>query len=429
MSNPNSGPRSASTPRRILFWAIPIALAWLGFRLFEPVLVWSSGWEPLPKISVKEKPTSANEFVDASWTSLQAPAAARLREAFEDLETPALSAAIAIEGKRVWAGVIGLAEIETGTPATLTSSFRLGSTSKAVTSVAIGTLLDESKLELDLPVKRYLPDLQAPLGTITTRQAMSHTAGVRDYGLCLCFPVWEHLNRRPFASIREGLRVFERDPLRFAPGTEFAYSSFGYNVAGAVLEGAAAAPFLDYLQLAVFAPLQMTGSGGDFSGRAVEGRVSFYETQESRYKPATKVDNSIRWPSGGLLSTPSDMVTLGAAMTSDRLLSESTRRLLLTPQLLADGRENPQGYALGWRVSNDKKLFEETLTTSIISHHGTAVGSTSYFAALPEFGLVISVMMNKGQENLDSLAPKATSLAEVFVAEMQRRKGLAPPAQ
>lgn len=427
MSSPKPASRKRNDLRHILVWTLPIGLAWLGFRLFEPVLVWSSGWQPLPIASLKERPTSANEFVDADWTSLQAPAAARLREAYEDLETPALSAAVAIDGKRVWAGVIGLAEVETGTPATLTSSFRLGSTSKAVTSVAIGTLLDARRLDLDLPVQHYIPDLAAPLATITTRQAMSHTAGVRDYGLCLCFPVWEHLNRRPFASTREALRVFERDALRFVPGQEFAYSSFGYNVAGAVLEGASATPFLDYLERAVFEPLQMHQSGGDFAARPVQDRASFYETQEKRYKPASQVDNSIRWPSGGLLSSPSDMVALGAAMTTDRLLRETTRKLLLTPQRLADGRENPQGYALGWRVSDDKKLFEKSLTTSIVSHHGTAVGSTSYFAALPEFGLVISVMMNKGMENVEALTPEATALAELFVAEVQRRRASAPP--
>ena len=109
-------------------------------------------------------------------------------------------------------------------------------------------------------------------------------------------------------------------------------------------------------------------------------------------------------------------------MTSDRLLSASTRELLLTPQRLADGSDNPQGYALGWRVSDDKKLFQESVTTSIFSHHGTGVGSTSYFAVLPEFGLVISVMMNKGQENLEALTPRATALAELFVAEVQRRR-------
>jgi len=250
---------------------------------------------------------------------------------------------------------------------------------------------------------------------------MSHTAGVRNYGLCLCFPIWEQFDQRSFANTREALRVFERDPLLFTPGDGFAYTSYGYNVAGAVLEAAAETPFLDYLERAVFDPLQMNHSGGDVADSSVAERVSFYDTKDGSYKLAFRVDNSVRLPSGGLLSSPSDMVALGSAMISEGLLSAATRERLLTPQRLADGSENPQGYALGWRVSDQKTLFSDSLTTRIITHHGTAVGSTSYFAALPEFELVISVMMNKGQENLDSLAPEATALIELFVAELRRR--------
>lgn len=419
-------PRRGFELKRVLLWLLFVALllgclGWLGFRLFEPVLVWNSGWRPLPAIADAGTLPENAVFFDAEWREVAAPAVQRLRDARRALGTPALSAAIAIDGKRVWAGAVGLADVASQRRVTLDTSFRLGSSSKAVTSVAIGTLLDAGRLDLELPAQHYLADLKPPLATITTRQAMSHTAGVRDYGLCFCFPIWEHLNRRAFATTREALRVFERDPLRFTPGRGFLYSSYGYNVAGAVLEAASATPFLDYLQRAVFDPLQMNHSGGDLADSPVPDRVSFYETRDGSYKLAFHVDNSIRWPSGGLLSTPSDTLALGNAIISDGLLSATTRERLLTPQRLADGSANPQGYALGWRVSDQKKLFDDRVTTPIVSHHGTAVGSTSYFAVLPQFRLVISVMMNKGQQNLDDLAPQATALAELFVAELQRR--------
>jgi serine beta-lactamase-like protein LACTB len=421
-----SNTRSAAAPRRIvkraLIGLLTLSIAWLGFRLLEPLLTWSSGWQPLPAINATESLPADAQFIDEAWRDLATPATKRLFDARAVLQTPALSAAISIGGKRVWAGAVGLADVASQRRATLASSFRLGSTSKAVTSVAIGTLLDAGLLDLDLPVQHYIADLAPPLASITTRQAMSHTAGVRDYGLCFCFPIWEQQNRRHFAATRAALRVFETDPLLFKPGASFAYSSYGYNVAGAVLEAATKTSFLDYLQRAVFDPLQMTHSGGDFADTSVAERVTFYETQDGNYKPAFRVDNSIKWPSGGLLSTPSDMVILGNVMISERLLSQATRERLLTPQRLADGSNNPQGYALGWRYSDHWKLFDGTQTTRVIHHHGVAVGSTSYFAALPEFDLVISVMMNKGQENLDALAPQATALLELFVAEQQRRR-------
>jgi len=413
------------TLRRVLTVALLLGPAWLCFRLFEPILVWNFGWQPLPAMAANEALRADAEFVAAEWRELATPVAKHLRDARAKLAAPALSAAVSIRGKRVWAGAVGWADVEGERYANLDSRFRLGSTSKAVTSVAIGTLLDAGRLDLELPAQHYIANLAPPLATITTRQAMSHTSGVRNYGLCLCFPIWEQFNRRSFANTRAALRVFEHDPLLFAPGDGFAYTSYGYNIAGAVLEAAAGTPFLDYLQRAVFDPLQMKHSGGKLADLSAADRVVFYETKDGSYKPAFRVDNSIKIPSGGLLSSPSDMVALGNAIISDGLLSAATRERLLTPQRLTDGRENPQGYALGWRVSDQKKLFSDSLPTRIITHHGTAAGSTSYFAALPEFGLVISVMMNKGQENLDSLAPEATALIELFVAELQRRDAAA----
>lgn len=418
---PTAAP-SRRNARRVVVFAAMLGLAWLGFRFIEPMLVWNLGWQPLPQpaVDVALQPDAA--YVAPEWQALAAPTAARLRDARARLHAPAISAAVSIDGQRVWAVAVGLADVESGRPANLTSRFRLGSSSKAVTSVAIGTLLDAGRLDLELPAKHYIPDLAQPLADITTRQAMSHTGGVRNYGVCWCFPIWEHLNRKAFANVRESLRPFENDALLFAPGSDFAYTSLGYNLTGAVIEAITKRPFPDFVQRAVFDPLGMTHSGGDFANATVSDRVSFYETQDGRYKPAFRVDNSNKWPSGGLLSTPSDMLALGHAVLSDKLLSAATRERLLAPQRLADGRDNPQGYALGWRVSDDKKLLNDTIATRIVSHHGTAVGSTSYFAALPEYGLVLSVMMNKGQENLDAMVPEATALMELFVAELHRRE-------
>lgn len=421
----NAAATQRRTLRRVLTVALLLGLCWLCFRLFEPVFVWNLGWQPLPSTASNETLKADAEFVDTEWRELGAPAAKLLRDARTKLEAPALSAAVSIRGKRVWAGAVGLADVESQRFANLDSRFRLGSTSKAVTAVAIGTLLDAGRLDLELPAQHYIVDLEPPLASLTTRQAMSHTAGVRNYGLCFCFPIWEQFDRRSFANTRAALRVFERDPLLFTPGEDFAYTSYGYNIAGAVLEAAAQTPFLDYLQHAVFNPLKMTDSGGDVADSPAGERVSFYDTKDGSYKPALRVDNSVKLPSGGLLSSPSDMLPLGNAMLSDGLLSAATRERLLTRQRLTDGRENPQGYALGWRVHDQKNFFNGSLRTRIIHHHGTAVGSTSYFAALPEFGLVISVMMNKGQENLDSLTPEATALVELFVAELQRREAAA----
>ena len=397
-----------------------VPLAWLSFRLFEPLLTWSSGWQALPADTVLAAGVSTSA---PDWQATAAQADRALREARARLDAPALSAAIMVDGQRVWAGAVGMADLAAARPVDLTSVFRLGSSSKAVNGLALGVLMEAGRIDIEKSVRRYLPDLPASYEPVTTRLAISHQAGVPDYGLCFCFPIWEHKNRRHFETQRDTLRVFEDRPLLFAPGEGFKYSSYSVNVTGAVMEAIVGRPYGDFIRDAIFKPLGMSHSELDVSGAILPKRVAFYEVTEQRYKLADPVDNSIRYPSGGMLSTPSDMLALGQAWLGNELLNDATRQRLLTPQRLKDGSDNPQSYALGMRVFKDKKLFDNTLSTPFYSHHGTAVGSTSYFAIYPEFGLVVSVMMNKGQENLDALAPEANRLVELFLA--QRR--LNPP--
>lgn len=354
---------------------------------------------------------------DTDASAQAAAADAELRAARDSTQAPAVSAAVSLAGHRVWASAVGWADVDQQLPVDLDASFRLGSSSKAINAVALGTLLDAGRIDLDAPVRRYLEGVAEPVASVTTRQAISHTAGIRDYGVCLCFPIWEQFSRRDFGhSARAGIAVFADDALLFKPGTQFAYSSYGANLSGAVIEAVAGMNYLDYIQSAVFQPLGMRHSGGDWAGTEVPGRVRFYDTQEGRYKRAYPVDNSIKWPSGGMIASPSDMLLLGEAMLDSRLFSAATRDLLIRPQPLSDGSANEQGYALGWRYFGDKKLFDGKLTTRFYTHNGTAVGSASYFAVYPDYGLVISVMMNKSVNSLDGLAPHANRLAELFIA-------------
>lgn len=392
-------------------------LCWILFRLFEPVLGYSFGWQAWPTQAEPQV-----RWSDSAWQASATEADAALLQSRRRLEAPALSAAVMVDGRRVWAGAVGMADLEAQTPVDLETRFRLGSTSKAVNGFALGLLMEHGRIDIDKPLRAYLPELPASYDAVTTRQAISHMAGVPDYGLCLCFPIWEHRNRRHFEGVREALSVFDQRPLLFMPGEDFRYSSYGANLAGAAIEVASTRPYGDFISEAVFRPLGMSHSRLDRKADADPQRAAFYEVAEGRYKPAEPVDNSIRYPSGGLLSTPSDMLLLGRSWFEGELLSAATRERLLQVQTLKNGKPNPQGYALGMRVAEGRKLLEGQVQTRMLSHHGTAVGSTSYFAIYPEYGLVVSVMMNKGQEDLKALAPEANRLAEIFLAAARLRR-------
>jgi CubicO group peptidase (beta-lactamase class C family) len=262
-------------------------------------------------------------------------------------------------------------------------------------------LIDRRQLTLDQPIADF-PH------AVTLGQAMSHRAGIRNYGMCLCFPVWEHQNKRHFANIDEQAEIVRDSPLLFKPGTDFAYTSLGYNLAGAAIEQASGQTFGTYMNDAVFKPLGMAGTSLNETDAA-----GFYEIEPGQYKRAYAVDNSIRWPSGGIVSTPSDIVALGNAMLDDRLLSAATRKLLVS--VPAEGRtEDGRIYAYGWRHS-DWSLFDGKLKLDSYHHNGTAVGSTSVFVILPEKKMVLSVMMNKGGEDVDDISLVADQILQAFI--------------
>lgn len=372
------------------------AIGALAFKFFEPVFTYRSGWAALP-----EEASVTSETVDPEWAEQSAVAAGALKAGRDKVNAPAMSAALSIDGKLVWRGAVGMADVERKLPADFDTRFRVGSTSKAVTAVAVGVLIDQGKLRLDQPIDGF-PH------AVTLGQVMSHRSGIRNYGLCLCFPVWEHQNRRRFRNINEQVAVVKNSPLLFKPGTDFAYTSLGYNLAGKAIEQASGQPFGAYLEEAVFKPLGMTRTSLSETGAA-----GFYETEPRRYKRAFAVDNSIRWPSGGIVSTPSDMVALGNVMLDDRLLTAATRNLLLS--VPAEGRtEDGRIYAYGWRHS-DWTLYNGKLTLDSYHHNGTAVGSTSVLVILPEKRITLSLMMNKGSENVDDVSAVADQLLEAFI--------------
>jgi serine beta-lactamase-like protein LACTB, mitochondrial len=368
----------------------------LCYKFFEPVFTHNAGWADLPQAS-----KSMSETQDIRFAKQARAADIALKAGLKETGAPALSAALSINGKLVWRGAAGLANVDSLTPANFGTRFRLGSTSKAVTSVGVGVLIDQGKLNLDQVIDNFPHK-------VTLGQVMSHRAGIRNYGLCLCFPVWEHLNRRHFASIDEQVALVAQSSLLFKPDTDFAYTSLGFNLAGTAIEEATGQTFSAYMSQAVFRPLGMNSTSLSEAGAA-----AFYEAEDGRYKAAYTVDNSIRWPSGGFISTPSDMVILGSAMLDERLLSAKTRQLLVTVPR-AGRTESGKIYAYGWRHSN-WQLHGGRANLDSYHHGGTAVGSTSILVIFPDNGIVLSLMMNKGGENTDDLGVVADRILEGFI--------------
>ena len=358
--------------------------------------------------------------IDAPPTAAHASAVERARPLVRALvveeNLPGLSLAVGIGGDIVWAEGFGWADIDERRLVTPTTLFRVGGAAMPMTAMAVGVLHERGLLDLDAPVRDYLPSFPEKEWSVTTRQLMGHVAGVRHP------PFDEELlyMRTHCESPLDGLELFADDPLRFAPGTRYLFSSYGWTLVGAVVEAAAGERFLDFMQREVYDPSDMRDTVFDDVLQPAARRTHFYWPfgGGNAVEDAAAGDNSCIQGAGALLSTPSDVVRFGLATLDGRLLRSETLDMLRTPLQLESGEST--GYGLGWFVRSTP-LGPEAKTTTVFGHSGTSVGGFTSFMTLPEHGIVVAVTTNV------SLA--AARVPQRFLAESRSpRRGLAENA-
>lgn len=385
-----------------------VACAALGPRLIVPEdvpLKWTSNDDPVFTDAVIQ----ANQLVNTHRAGLN---------------VPSLSAAVAVDGQVVWAGAAGWADIAAGTAATPETTYRIGSTSKAVTVSATARLLEQGTIDLDAPVSRYVEALPEKWRALTLRQLHSHTAGLPGYennrdrlGQLDSFILWKR-----YEDVADSLAQFDDAPLLFEPGEDFYYSSYDVVLASVVLQAASGTPFLDLIRKEVFVPVGMVSTDADHNPDASGYRAVSYTRSGARFHPWRRVDLSSKLAAGGFVSTPTDLVRLGAAYLHGNFLRKETVETLWTPQVLNNGTINEQSYALGWR---SQRRFSDWYGDDlwIVHHGGISKGSMSWLVVYPDIDIVIALNTNARVEEFSDFSKASTRLAEIFYAAKTGRPG------
>lgn len=271
----------------------------------------------------------------------------------------------------------GFADLTTKIKASSETKFRVGSVSKLYTAALLMRLVEQNCVELDAPVSRHLK-LPPQLASVTLRQLSGHLAGVRHYRGA------EFLTTTRYATLRDALAVFENDSLVASPGARYAYSSYGYNLIGAVLESACGSSYPELLRRFVLAPLGMRSTGPDV-GAETPGRAQLYSVDSLGVTSAPPDNLSGRWPSGGLLSSTVDLARLGLSMLADGFLTRQSLQLMVTPQRLANNTSTAVG--IGWRIRADS-------SGTYWHHGGSSNGGAAFLLVYPNEKLIVSMASN-----------------------------------
>ncbi len=308
-------------------------------------------------------------------------ARALIREIMEAQGVPGASVAVGIGGEIVWSEGFGWADVEQKVPVTTLTKFRVGSVSKTLTATGLGLLLERGRLDLDLPIQEYLPDYPLKRWPVTTRQLGGHTAGVRHYR------GQEMLSARRYPTVESGLAIFAEDTLLFEPGTDYSYSSYGWNLLSAVMEEASGTDFLNFMREEVIDPLGLRHTVADHTDSVIPHRTRFYERgQDGAIVNAPYVDNSYKWARGGYLSTPEDLVRFGQAHLRPGFLRGETLQALMTSQTLRNGEST--NYGIGWRTGTQDD------GDHTVGHSGGSVGGTTLLLMVPSHDLVVAGVVN-----------------------------------
>jgi CubicO group peptidase (beta-lactamase class C family) len=300
----------------------------------------------------------------------------------------------------------GMADLERGVPLSPDSVFDIASTGKQFTAFIVLALAQEGKLDLDAPVRKYLPELQACCDPVSVRQLLNHTSGIRDYCTLMELAGMPVENYYPEEAIFD--LIARQRGLCHAPGEEFLYTNSGYFLFNRMVERTSGRKLLDLIREWIFEPLGMTHSTfNDDFGRIVPRRALAYDPVETGGY-LTNISFCGGFGDGPILTTVGDLCLWDQNFYHNRLCGGGQQIIsqMQNPGLLNNGEVT--SYGCGLEIGTNRGL-------QTVSHSGSWAGYRSQFIRFPEQHFSVIVLANLSSAGASTLALKVT---EAYLAEL-----------
>ena len=362
--------------------------------------------------------------------------------------TAAVSVALWSAGQVVWQEAFGWANREDGIPANVQTRFNTGSVSKVLAALTAMMLQDRGLLKLDAPVVRYLPEFRMlsdrlelrnqpgprTLTTesvwdpsiysdgykrITVRHLLSHSSGLPGTDIHNIFAFG------PYTDYAANLEAALADThLKHEPGELSVYCNDGFTMIERLVLALSGQSFPEFVRVNILEPLGMTNSGYTLAPFA-EGTFAHPYYQGERL-PQEFVS---AYATGGLVSTPTDMLRLGRMFLGGGILdgqrivsaagvaemgSDQTGmlRINLTPEFQV---------GLGWDNANQIAL--RSVGQKAWEKNGFTVFFSNEFYVLPESDIVL--MLSGSSTNYD-VARLAEEIVMRALLDRQLLRALPP---
>ena len=319
-------------------------------------------------------------------------------QAARDWKIPGLAIAVIKDDSVVLAKGYGVLDLARPDPVTEHTRFAIGSTTKAMTSAALGILVDQGKLRWDDRVIDYLPDFRMydPYVTreLTIRDLLTHRSGLGSTDLLWAradYTLPEMMRRLRFVTPASSFR------------SQWSYQNVVYAIGGEIVAKVSGMPWEEFIRTRLFAPLGMSESEPLVAGILAKPNVATPHAElgdSVRQVPVRSTDAVA--PAGSVWSSVADMakwmrfILDSGRVGSTRLLSPRTFSELVSPQIRADQATYPAltlvhphifAYGLGWFV-------QDYQGETVWMHTGSIDGMSALIGLLPDRKAGIYVLAN-----------------------------------
>lgn len=329
-------------------------------------------------------------------------------------DMPGCALAVVKEGEIIYSRGYGMADLEHDIPITPQSVFYIGSVSKQFVTTALLLLEEEGKLSLDDDVRKYIPELPDYGHTISLRNLVHHTSGLRDN-----LTLWELSGRSMMDDIPEE-EIFEmicrQQGLNFVPGEQYAYSNTCYFLMSIIIERVSGQRLRAFAKERIFRPLGMENSQFNDDNRRIMKNRAFGYTQITDDSIGNLIMRFDLVGSGGLYSTVEDLYLWDQNFYDNQL---GKRGQALVEQLQSNGRYN-DGSEVDYAFAMINGEYRGLRT---IHHTGSMGGYRAMYLRFPDQQFSVIIL-----GNVDNLRPRdrAYEVADVLLADLLKEKTPVP---
>jgi CubicO group peptidase (beta-lactamase class C family) len=360
-------------------------------------------------------------------TDIQKVVAARLPGLLREHQVPAAAWGILHDGQIV-DGAAGLLSTTTGIEATPDSLFQIGSITKLWTATLVLQLADEGKVDLDAPVRKYLPEFrlgdEAAAAVITTRQLLNHTAGFEGDIFTDTGPGDDCVAK--FVDTLHDL------PQLFVPGEQFSYNNAGYCVLGRLVEVVRELSYDECLRRHLITPLGLTHVAPSpyeaILHRVAVGHLELEPGAGYQPAPVWALARS-NAPAGAMLAMrPRDLLAFARMHLEDGRAADGTQVLAAGTAARMREREVdlPDIGVMGTSWGLGFERFD-TPAGTLTGHDGSTIGQSAFLRMVVEDGLAVTLLTNGGDAMplyREIFGLVLSELGRIPLPEMPR-----PPAQ